>query len=96
MSSFQADKDSEKGPVVGKVDVASLLQRHQSTKDSTNAANIDNAEEENPVNPEDEGIHPDWLAMERRVKFRKPKPRKSADESSRTLRRPSAWDGEHV
>ncbi len=28
-------------------------------------------------NPEDEGIHPDWLAMERRVKFKKPRPKSS-------------------
>jgi hypothetical protein len=27
------------------------------------------------VSTEDEGIHPDWLAMERRVKFRKPRPK---------------------
>ncbi len=27
------------------------------------------------TSPEDDGIHPDWFAMERRVKSRKPRPR---------------------
>lgn len=41
---------------------------------TSHAENIDQQSDTNAANPEDEGIHPDWLALERRVKFRKPKP----------------------
>ncbi len=52
---------------------------------------------EDQVNPEDEGIHPEWLAMERRVKSRRTKPRKEGDnQPTRSVRRSSAWDGENV
>lgn len=44
----------------------------------------------------DKLIHPDWLAMERRVKFRKPKLKGEGVLEGRSARRGSAWDGENV
>lgn len=41
-------------------------------------------------------IHPDWLAMERRVTMRKLKPKKDENHSCRSPRRGSGWDGENV
>eukprot|EP00600_Ochromonadales_sp_CCMP1393_P006922 CAMPEP_0174954588 /NCGR_PEP_ID=MMETSP0004_2-20121128/509_1 /TAXON_ID=420556 /ORGANISM="Ochromonas sp., Strain CCMP1393" /LENGTH=111 /DNA_ID=CAMNT_0016202421 /DNA_START=207 /DNA_END=542 /DNA_ORIENTATION=+ len=45
---------------------------------------------------EDDGIHPQWLAMEKRVKLRKTRLKAEGIPSGRSPRRGSAWDGEHV